>query len=52
MRYRCMREHLRPRGFLSACDLLAVGNDLEGTSCLFVDHLVIYVSFNRGEMKS
>ena len=35
--YSCMRDYLRPRGVLSACDLLAVGNDVEGTSCSFVD---------------
>ena len=29
------RDHLRPRGVLSACDLLTVGNDLEGTSIFF-----------------
>ena len=26
----CMCDHLRPRGVLSAYDLLAVGNGLEG----------------------
>ena len=40
MYYSCICDHLRPRGVLSACDLLAVGSDLEWASCVFVGHSV------------
>ena len=37
-------DHLRPRGVLSACDFLAVGNDLEGTACFFVDRSPAFIT--------
>ena len=35
----CMCDHLCLLGVLSACDILAVGRDLGGVSCLFVDFI-------------
>ena len=42
--------HLRPRGVLSACALLAFGNDLEGTSIFFVEHAVFitFIQYSTG----
>ena len=37
MFYSCTCDHLRPRCVVSACDLLALGNDLEGR-CFFVTY--------------